>query len=259
MYINIIDIPNFLKSSQDKVDPESENQISTWSWWWTWWRCPKVACTHCDRPSEDSMGSDPARCPPSAAGCAAGEEIAVSGAECGGIAGVSASEVTIDLSFSHTGNLSVPRWGKHFFMFYRTFGCRKGNRERKPWAFCIYGLETLRWGVKWKMAYARGQICELSSETESSSSSAADTSKAHVSSSPALSSDLPSHDIAAHCLHSHLLCFQTSCQPRTSQSPPKLAWANQLLPKGSFLLVDLGPDRYADFNDSAKKDAGAVL
>ena len=55
-----------------------------------------------------------------------------------------------------------------------------------------------------------------------------------------------------------VLLLETSCQQLTSQSLQKSAWVNQLLPKGSFLPVDLGPNRYGDFSDVDGKDLGAV-
>ena len=54
MCINIIDIPNFVESSQDKVNPESENQISREVDSEAVEMCPKVTHT-CEGPSENSM------------------------------------------------------------------------------------------------------------------------------------------------------------------------------------------------------------
>lgn len=153
---------------------------------------------------------------------------------------------------SPTGNLSVPRWGKHFFMFYRTFGCRKGT-EKTLEHFCIYGLGS--GSCSWESSedgHVKGQICEAilwDQVIVFLSSGHKQGSRVFLS---ALSSDLPSHGHAAQLPFPPNASVANILPTTYISVTPKIGMGKPAITKGSFPGRPRS-DRYTDFNDSDKK------
>lgn len=201
MYINIIDIPNFIESSQDKMNPESENQISREVDGEAVEMCPKVTHT-CEGPSENSMEVTESAdaLPPQLVVL---QEEVKSVEEPNVVVSPEESrppEVTIESVIIPLETLVSPDGESTSLCSTEHLAVEREQRENpEPSAFMdLEAAPAVESQVKDGLCQ-EGRSVKLSSETESSSSSAADTSKAHVSSSPALSSDLPSHDM----LHSY--------------------------------------------------------
>lgn len=201
MCINIIDIPNFVESSQDKVNPESENQISREVDSEAVEMCPKVTHT-CEGPSENSMEVTERDdvLPPQLVVL---QEEVKSVEEPNVVVSPEESrppEVTIESVIIPLETLVSPDGESTSLCSTEHLAVEREQRENpEPSAFMdLDAAPAVESQVKDGLCQ-EGRSVKPSSETESSSSSAADTSKAHVSSSPALSSDLPSRDM----LHSY--------------------------------------------------------
>ncbi|XP_055447305.1 histone-lysine N-methyltransferase 2C isoform X5 [Bubalus kerabau] len=189
------------ESSQDKMNPESENQISREVDGEAVEMCPKVTHT-CEGPSENSMEVTESAdaLPPQLVVL---QEEVKSVEEPNVVVSPEESrppEVTIESVIIPLETLVSPDGESTSLCSTEHLAVEREQRENpEPSAFMdLEAAPAVESQVKDGLCQ-EGRSVKLSSETESSSSSAADTSKAHVSSSPALSSDLPSHDM----LHSY--------------------------------------------------------
>ncbi|XP_055277571.1 histone-lysine N-methyltransferase 2C isoform X4 [Moschus berezovskii] len=189
------------ESSQDKMNPESEIQISREVDGEAMEICPKV--THaCEGPSENSMEVTESveALPPQLVVL---QEEVQSMEEPNVVVSPEESrppEVTIESVILPLETLVSPDGESTSLCSTEQLAVEREQRENpEPSAFMdLEAAPAVESQVKDGLCQ-EGRSVKLSSETESSSSSAADTSKAHASSSPALSSDLPSHDM----LHSY--------------------------------------------------------
>ncbi|XP_070307608.1 histone-lysine N-methyltransferase 2C isoform X10 [Odocoileus virginianus] len=188
-------------SSQDKMNPESENQISREADGEAVEMCPKVART-CECPSENSTEGTQgtAALPPQLV--VLQEEVQPLGEPNVAVSPEESRppEVTIESVILPLETLVSPDGESTSLCSAEHLAVEREQRENpEPSAFMdLEAAPAVESQVKDGLCQ-EGRSVKRSSETEPSSSSAADTSKAHVSSSPALSSDLPSHDM----LHSY--------------------------------------------------------
>ncbi|CAI9160889.1 unnamed protein product [Rangifer tarandus platyrhynchus] len=189
------------ESSQDKMNPESENQISREVDGEAVEMCPKVTHT-CECPSENSIEVTESieALPPQLVVL---QEEVQSLEEPNVVVSPEESrppEVTIESVILPLETLVSPDGESTSLCSAEHLAVEREQRENpEPSAFMdLEVAPAVESQVKDGLCQ-EGRSVKRSSETEPSSSSAVDTSKAHVSSSPALSSDLPSHDM----LHSY--------------------------------------------------------
>ncbi|XP_065795577.1 histone-lysine N-methyltransferase 2C isoform X7 [Muntiacus reevesi] len=189
------------ESSQDKMNPESENQISREVDGEAVETCPKVTRS-CECPSENSMEVTESveALPPQLVVL---QEEVQSLEEPNVVVSLEESrppEVTIESVILPLETLVSPDGESTSLCSTEHLAVEREQRENpEPSAFMdLEAAPAVEGQVKDGLCQ-EGKSVKRPSETEPSSSSAADTSKAHVSSSPALSSDLPSRDMLHSC------------------------------------------------------------